>query len=192
MERYLRREIPLEALDRWLSEHVQALASSARQTGLLMAATPLGFFRSADGGERWTQVSRGLGDLEARRVEFLPTDDNVLFATSLGGLFRSADQGRTWTRCGAGLPHADIMGLALHPDGRTIYASDFTWGGVFRSTDGGESWQRLTADGLISDRVWTLAVDPTAPERVLAASPIGGVHLLLPPPAAGAADGSSH
>jgi hypothetical protein len=89
-----------------------------------------------------------------------------------------------------GIPQADITGLAIHPDGRTVYASDFTWGGVFRSGDAGETWERLPAEGLASDRIWTLAVDPAAPDRVLAASPTGGVHLLMPAPAAATGEGS--
>ena len=90
-----------------------------------------------------------------------------------------------------GIPFTDITGLYVRPDGRTLYASDFTWGGIFRSVDGGETWERLTAEGLVSDRVWTLSVDPTAPDRIIVASPSGGLHLLAPPPAPVAAAGGS-
>ena len=169
---------------------VQALAASVKQPGLIVAATPLGFFRSLDGGERWTRVSGGLGDGEAHRLAFLPGEESVVFATTSSGLFRSRDKGETWARAGGGIPQADITGLAIHPDGRTLYASDFTWGGVFRSVDGGETWERLPVEGLASDRIWTLAVDPMAPERVLAASPTGGVHLLMPAPPVAAGAGS--
>jgi len=67
----------------------------------------------------------------------------------------------------------------VSPDGRTIYASDFTWGGIFRSVDGGSSWDRMPTDGLASDRVWTLGLDPAAPERLLAAASAGGLHRLV-------------
>lgn len=169
---------------------VQAVAAATKLPGLVVAAAPLGFFRSLDGGERWTQVSSGLGDGEAHRIAFLPGDDSVVFATTSRGLYRSRDRGETWGLATGGIPLADITGLAIHPDGRTVYASDFTWGGVFRSTDGGETWERLPGEGLASDRIWTLAVDPTAPERVLAASPTGGVHMLMPAPPAAAGEGS--
>jgi photosystem II stability/assembly factor-like uncharacterized protein len=169
---------------------VQAVAASPKLAGLAVAATPLGFFRSLDGGERWTQVSTGLDGADAHRLSFAPNDDAVVFATTSRGLFRSRDRGETWRRVTGGMPQADITGLAMHPDGRTLYASDFTFGGVFRSLDGGETWERLPAEGLASDRVWTLAVDPTSPERVLAASPTGGVHMLMPAPAAAAGEGS--
>jgi len=171
-----------------------ALAVSRRTLGLVLAASPLGFFKSADGGDRWVLVSRGLGAIEAHTIAFVPTDDRVVYATSTRGLFRSKDQGATWSQVTGGIPFTDITGLALRPDGRTLYASDFTWGGIFRSDDAGETWSRLPTQGLVSDRVWTLGVDPTAPERLLVASPSGGLHLLAPPPPppAAAAGGSEY
>ena len=84
----------------------------------------------------------------------------------------------------------DITGLAVDPQGRTLYASDFTTGGVFRSEDGGESWKRLTADGLLTERVWSLGIDPAAPERVFAATPNGGLHMLRRAATRNAAGGS--
>jgi len=78
-----------------------------------------------------------------------------------------------------GVPHSDLTGIALSPEGRTIYVSDFTWGGIFRSTDGGDSWNRMPTDGLGSDRVWSLSMDPAEPSRLLASSSSGGLHMLL-------------
>ena len=168
-----------------------SLAVSGRTLGLVLASTPLGFFKSVDGGDRWVLVSRGLGPTEAHTIAFVPSDDRMVYATSTRGLFRSKDQGATWSQVTGGIPYTDITGLAIRPDGRTLYASDFTWGGIFRSQNGGETWERLSAEGLVSDRVWTLSVDPTAPDRVLVASPSGGLHMLAPPPLPLAAAGGS-
>jgi len=165
----------------WLSGPVAALAASGRQPGLMLAATSMAFFRSRDGGETWTAVSRGLG-ADTHSLAVLPGNDRVVFASTGAGLYRSTDQAQTWTRCASGIPFSDITGLATHPDGRTLYASDFTWGGVFRSQDAGNTWERLPTNGLVTDRVWAVGLDPTAPDRVLAASPAGGMHLLLPAP----------
>jgi photosystem II stability/assembly factor-like uncharacterized protein len=167
------------------------LAASSRTLGLVLASTPLGFFKSIDGGDRWTLISRGLGVAEAHTIAFVPSDDRVVYATSTKGLFRSKDQGATWSQVRGGIPFTDITGLAVRPDGRTLYASDFTWGGIFRSQDAGETWERLPTEGLVSDRVWTLGMDPSAPDRILVASPSGGLHLLAAPgPPATAAGGS--
>ena len=172
-----------------LAEQISSLAVSPSESSLIVAATPLGIFRSADAGDTWAQVSSGFGDITAHAIAFVPSSDKVLFAATGKGLFRSDDQGVTWARSNGGIPWTDITGLAVHPDGRTVYASDFTWGGIFRSVDGGATWERMPSEGLVSDRAWTLAVDPASPDRVLAASPTGGLHLMLPPPAPATAAG---
>ena len=173
-----------------LTEEVSALAVSPNDIDVVVAATALGFFRSRDGGQSWQQVSAGFGGVQPHAVAFMPSDDRVLLATTGGGLYRSEDQGATWARVTGGVPYSDITGLAIHPDGRTIYASDFTWGGIFRSVDSGKTWERLPTDGLASDRVWTLGLDPAAPERLLVASPTGGLHLMVPAAAVTGAAGS--
>ena len=159
---------------------VSDFAVSPGDLDRVVAVTRSGIFRSGDGGETWRRISPGLGDVTPHALAFMPSDDRVLFATTSGGLFRSGDQGATWSRVNGGIPHSDLTGIAVHHDGRTIYASDFTWGGIYRSIDGGSAWARMPTDGLGSDRVWTLGLDPAAPERLLAASLAGGLHLLVP------------
>lgn len=158
---------------------IGALAVSPRNPNLVVAAGETGVFRSVNGGQTWRRVSLPL-DVSMHALAFLPTDDRVVFATTAGGLFRSADRGATWRRVNGGVPHSDLTGLAIQPDGGTIYVSDFTWGGIFRSTDGGASWSRMPIDGLGSDRVWAMTIDPAAPQHLLAASSAGGVHLYMP------------
>ena len=162
------------------ADEVSDLAVSPSDLDLVVAATQSGFFRSNDGGESWRQVSSELAGVNPHALAFMPSDDRVLFATTSGGLFRSDDQGVTWLRLNGGIPHSDLTGIAVHPNGRTIYASDFTWGGIYRSVDGGVTWARMPTDGLGSDRVWTLGLDPAAPDRLLASSLAGGLHLLVP------------
>ena len=156
---------------------VTALAAVPGEPRGVLAATPLGLYESRDAGATWTQASHALAEVVIHGLVFLPRSDAVLFATTHRGLFRSTDRGRTWHRRGGGLPYSDITGLALHSDGRTAYASDFGRGGVFRSLDGGDTWAPLSTQGLASDRVWALALDP-ASARLFAASPTGGLHLL--------------
>jgi photosystem II stability/assembly factor-like uncharacterized protein len=166
------------------TDEVSDLAVSPLDPDLIVAATASGFFRSSDGGVTWRQVASGLSGATPHALAFMPSDDPVLFATTSRGLFRSGDQGATWRRVNGGLPHSDLTGLATSPDGRTVYASDFTCGGIFRSVDGGFTWERMPTDGLASDRVWALDIDPTAPERLLASASAGGLHLLVPTPIA--------
>jgi photosystem II stability/assembly factor-like uncharacterized protein len=150
---------------------------SPGESDVIVAATPRGVFRSQDEGASWALVSNGLRGVTCHALVFVPGSDRGLFAATSDGLFRSDDQGTSWTRIG-GMPRADLSALAIHPDGRTLYAAGFTTGGVFRSADGGATWTRVPADGLASERVWTLAFDPS--ERLLASASAGGLHLLVP------------
>jgi photosystem II stability/assembly factor-like uncharacterized protein len=169
---------------------VNALALSPKDPQVVLAATTLGFQRSADAGETWTASAGNLEGADPHRLLFLPANDRVAFAATSRGLFRSTDAGASWSRHAGGVPFTDITGLAADPQGRTLYASDFTTGGVFKSADGGESWRRLAVDGLVTERVWSLAIDPKAPDRVFAATPSGGLHVLHQAASGTAAGGS--
>ena len=166
-----------------LSGEVTALTQSSRETGLVAAASNGRVFLSSNQGETWGIA--GVLGATTHGLSFLPGDDRVLFAATRAGLHKSRDYGLTWAPCGSGLPQSDITGLALHPDGKTLYASDYTWGGIFKSEDSGESWKRIPAEGLVTERAWALGLDPSAPDRLLAASRAGGLHLLsyVAPPA---------
>ena len=168
---------------------VSVVARAKGQPGAALAATAFGIFRTADFGSAWTLVSEPLGRSSVHAIQFLPGNDQVVFATTSGGLYRSPDQGRTWTPRGGGLPLLDITGLGLHPDGRTAFASDFNQGGVWRSDDAGQTWTAVATSGLLSQRIWTLAVDPRGP-AILAGAASGGLHQLTLPSAGGAAAGS--
>lgn len=159
---------------------VFCVAASHDDSELVVAATESGFLRSRDGGATWDQVSSNLPGVTPHALVIMPSDDRVLLATTTAGLFRSSNQGVTWRRVNGGIPRSDLTGIAVSPDGHTIYASDFDWGGIFRSTDGGVKWERMSTGDLPSDRVWALGLDPEAPERVLATS-ASGLHLLVPP-----------
>lgn len=169
---------------------VSALAIAARDPRLVVAGTPLGLYESRDAGETWSRVSEGLAGTTLRGLAFRPGDDRILFATTHRGLLRSTDLGRTWSRCRSGEPcFADVTGFALDPDGRTLYVGDFGRGGLYRSEDGGETWVAFPTQGLASDRIWAIALDPASPGRILAAGS-GGLHLFSPS-GSGSAAGSN-
>ncbi len=165
-----------------LARSVLALAASPRDGRLLIAATPLGTFVSRDGGASWEQVARGLADagVQIHSLAFLPGNDSVVFAATRAGLLRSTDQGHVWKRCSGQLPISDIAGLTFALDGSAVYASDYAFGGLYESRDVGETWTRLPARGLASDRVWSLAADPSVAGRLIASASTGGLHVLGP------------
>jgi len=162
-----------------------AIAAWPANPHTLVAATAAGFFRSENSGEVWTRVASPLA-ATVHAMLFLPAEPPVLLATSTAGLLRSRDRGATWEVLGGGLPKSDLSGLAAQRDGHTLFVSDFVHGGVFESTDAGATWQRMPTEGLVSDHVWMLAIDPARPDRLFASARSGGLASLALTPFAAA------
>jgi len=126
-------------------------------------------YRSADGGQTWTQLRGGLpeGSYLALDLAISPAfgADRTLFAGGFRsdfwgeGIHRSTDGGDTWQPMWDGLTHLRVYDVALSPD----YAADGTllayanyqritpWNGgrsIFRSTDRGLNWSLVMTSTL--------------------------------------------
>jgi photosystem II stability/assembly factor-like uncharacterized protein len=174
------------------AKRVNALAISG---SMAYAGTPIGVFSSADGGRSW----RGPGVPGNNQIETLtiaPDDPAVVYAGSAGttarGLYRSADGGLNWRRLTDALEDRDVFAVAVDPtDSATVYIGN-GGSGVFKTTDAGTTWQpanvglpRLrmkatTRSGdvtyvMMTPPITALAVDPTHPSRLYAATMGSGV-----------------
>ncbi|MEW6219012.1 MAG: choice-of-anchor D domain-containing protein [Thermodesulfobacteriota bacterium] len=109
-------------------------------------------------------------------LEWLP-GTGVLYAATAAGLYRSPDQGATWEPLLAGVVVFDLLLDPARPD----YLHVATRAGVLRSTDRGSHWHPL-ADGLTTDTVYGLALDPDT-GILYAASGGNSVFRLVPDPA---------
>src|SRR5262249_53967866 len=66
---------------------------------------------------------------------------SVFVGVEIDGIFHSGDGGETWSRLpalGDKMLNADIHGVALSPDSKTLYAT--TPDGIWSSTNRGEKW----------------------------------------------------
>ena len=77
-------------------------------------------------------------------------------------------KGCAWTSAGPTNLNGRVISIAIDPiEPKNIYAA--TVGGLWRSTDTGRRWQRVS-DDLLADRWAAVAVNPAAPNEVLAAT----------------------
>jgi len=112
----------------------------------LYAGTGMGVYCSADAGENWTALNKGLTTLDTRALAFKGAD---LFAgTWGGGVFRSTDHGANWTPVSSGLTNKQVLSFAVTNHG--LFAG--TWegkGGVFLSTNNGSSWTGVSEENAL-------------------------------------------
>ena len=129
-----------------------------------------GLYQSRDAGETWEAVP----DLAENSVEALaafPGDSSRIVAGTRNGVHLSTDNGAHWQRIS---PRENeqllfVTAVAFHPsDANVILAgtSHLPW----KTVDGGVSWASIHT-GMIDDSdVFSVYVDPAAPQRVFASA----------------------
>ncbi|HJT70000.1 MAG TPA: hypothetical protein VJ731_07370 [Terriglobales bacterium] len=155
------------------------------------AGTNGGLFKSTDGGDTWTKLTKGLpDDLVQINVAIAPSEPRRLYATiattkpsgyATGqglGFYRSDDAGESWThitedprpamKIGGGdlpIPRADPK----NPD--LVYVASIV---TVRSTDGGKTWSSIRgAPG--GDDYQNLWINPEHPNIILLVADQGAV-----------------
>lgn len=150
-----------------------------------------GVFQSIDGGNTWSPVNSGLGNLYINSLAIDPLNPNVLYAgTYRDKLYKSIDGGQTWFSSSVGIQDAAIVyTIAIDPtNSYTIYIGtrglsnngNKPWNGVvYRSIDGGLTWDpKLFNVGgdWFEDWAYSLAVHPNSTNIVYAATHEHGVY----------------
>ncbi|HZT04367.1 MAG TPA: hypothetical protein VFA39_19120 [Steroidobacteraceae bacterium] len=112
-----------------------------------------GIFKSTDGGNTWSKLTRGLPAVEQALLRIAPSDPNILYASvSSGpdapkgavGIYRSDDAGASWHKATSDPRPAERIGggdlpvLAIDPRNPDIVYSDTPV--LWKSTDGGKTW----------------------------------------------------
>ena len=121
--------------------------------GLTSGGPGSGIYKSSDGGEHWSNISRhpGLpqGVLGRVGLAVSASNPNILYAIMQakgGGVFRSEDAGGTWKRVNSEMKLRQrafyYMTIYADPkDPNTVYAPEVD--ALWVSHDGGKSWKKL-------------------------------------------------
>ncbi len=144
------------------------------------AASESSIFRSEDGGENWTLVNG-----RPMKSEFGPDGidggitidfqadprnaDRVFVNSYRGGNFLTQDGGRNWVSVSRGYTGAQIHRLALVP-GNPTHVYSIGRNGAFRSFDSGANWEGINYDPASLVESGTIALDPSAPDRLFAST----------------------
>jgi len=137
--------------------------------GMIAGFNP-GLFDSHNHGKDWTAVKE-LRDVGVRALAFAPSKPSRFVAGTLQGVMLSDDAGQTWTRI-SDPQNPEMVGITAvafdtkNPD--IIYAGTphLPW----RTSDGGKTWDSIHT-GMIDDSdVFSIYVDPAAPNDVFASA----------------------
>ncbi|MFQ5933389.1 MAG: ABC transporter permease subunit [Dehalococcoidia bacterium] len=161
------RETPTSQLDELPNFANLTLSPFWEKDGTIFNSTPVGIFRSPNGGKTWLPSSEGIGNINVSLLSIASSEagDTTLFAGTSKGVFRSTDEGETWEEVNEGLSNTNINHIVVSPnfeeDGLVFAALS---GGVFRSTDRGESWSQVN-NGFQAEapKVFELAISPAFP-----------------------------
>jgi photosystem II stability/assembly factor-like uncharacterized protein len=139
-----------------------------------------GLFKSTDGGETWTEITRhpGLpqGIVGRIGVAVSGADSNRVYAiieNENGGVFSSNDAGATWTKVSEDrrLRQRAFYYTHIYADPKsrdTIYVLNT---GFYKSTDGGKTYRTLRTPHGDNHDLW---IDPNAPQRMINSNDGGG------------------
>src|SRR5262249_7407447 len=131
-----------------------SLAVDPSTSTTIYAGTPIGVFKSGDGGRRWSRIARGV----VGAVVVDPRNPKVVLAAEAANkIIRSTDGGRTWRSAGAGIR---TRPWALAISGDSAYALTFGRG-VYASSDGGRTW--IAPPSPLTRYARALAVAPDDP-----------------------------
>ncbi len=189
------------AWERTLDQEAQAITLDPRDSGVVLAGTSDGLYRSTDRGRTWRRTGFPDRGVQVWSIAFDPTDPRTVYAgASPVGVYRSDDGGENFRRLpDPALPQrvkmsfaCRVMRIAPHPARRGELYAALEVGGAMRSRDGGESWEDCAEDlarlatlphlksRIVSDSEaegmldgHAIATTPAEPERVTLAVRMG-------------------
>ena len=173
-----------------ISENVFAVYASPLVPGTIWVGTATsGVIVSTDDGKTWTKTNGTPDGVPVSSITTDPKRPNYIYAGTIQSLYLSRDGGRTWIRRGGNLPLGNYTSILIDPNNTDeIFVSSAleSDGGVFHSIDAGMNWKRMDSKEMKipSRRVWTMAFDPSDPNRIFAGSHSSGVYIIERPTAA--------
>lgn len=121
---------------------LNALANSPQAPSRLYVGTPLGIYRSTDGGTTWNPAFTGNSGSPVSAIAVDPKDAMTVWALGATGLTHSTDGGDHWTAVAPEQFAAGANALTLHPSRSGVVVVSAA-SGIWVSVDAGTKWQNV-------------------------------------------------
>jgi photosystem II stability/assembly factor-like uncharacterized protein len=156
--------------------------SSQRPDQIWIGTETSGVLVSNDSGKSWTKIDATPEGIPISSIAIDPKRPDHVYIGTAQALYFSRDSGQTWTR-GKGLPLGNYTSILIDPNNTDevfISSSLESDGGIYFSDNAGGKWKRIDSKDmkLPSRRIWTMAFDPTDPNRIFAASHASGIYRI--------------
>jgi len=136
--------------------------------------SPMGIYRTVDGGENWTQPLAAK-ELEIfLAVELCPSDADIGYAATRFSMYRTDDAGITWELTASpwsppGVSAGFPIDMQCDPRNEDRVFVNNYGGGNYLSVDGGTSWTHASL-GYTGAQIFGLDFNPDSPARIYAMS----------------------
>lgn len=151
----------------------QRIYVGTAQSGLLI---------SEDGGRTWTRNESVPREVPVSTIAGDPSRPERIFVGTAQTFYVSKD-GKRFIRRGGNLPlgnYTSVVVNPLFPDEVIIASAYEADGGLYYSGDGGWTWSRIDPKDQVlpSRRIWTMAIDPSNPNRIYAGTHSSGIYRI--------------
>jgi len=149
---------------------------------IIYVATNDYIYKTRDGGQTWTNLSRGMSHSRVISMALDPAYPATVYAGTKGdAVYKSHDGGQRWASMRSGLDDATISSVVNQflfdpTDSNHIFIA--TTMGVSETKDGGDHWVKKMEGMKEVLMVVTLGMDPTRP-AILYAGTSGGVYKTI-------------
>lgn len=150
---------------------VNQLLFDPGESNHLWAATTMGVFESADGGDSWQKRMDGMKEvLMVVTLAIDPMRPDIMYAGTSGGVYKTSNRAKSWAKANDGLIPPELLSSSRalmvnsllidpqRPD--TVYAA--TLNGLYKTMDGARSWTRI-GRALPDQMINVMALDPLSP-----------------------------
>ena len=157
------------------TEAIHSLTQSPSEPDVLIVGSNRGIWRSADGGEAWSQLSTsaypGLINVESLAVD--PRSSEVIYAGTWYLPYKTSDGGQTWSSIKTGMiDDSDVFAIEVNPRNPDhVIASACS--GIYDSKNGGAQWRKVQGIPSQSRRTRAILQHPSVAGTVYAGTTEG-------------------